>query len=372
MPEIPVQQHYGAGLSPAYSPLVCHRRNPLSAIHFLRGIFINVPIQGHYGETFGSGSLTGLPRKCSVRGSLRDTNTYLVKFASSTSGRYLRIRRRKVVARSYLICYNQPLVDLSKAKYICKRKSRMKAFSSNRGNAFLISLFTSLLVSLIVCVFFNVFGPDLMEKFFSQTSEVPNLVGMSLGEAKNALALKKLLVTPQGEANDAKIPKGSVISQNPSAGLKVKKASNISVVLSNGKTAVPKLAHLFLADAKTKITESGLTSGGVLEAESTQVPGAVVSSNPEETKEVQQGTAVSLVVSKGVGMVRVPKIVGRHSTAAKKTLVSAGLVLGNVKETTSEYYQFDIVLDQNPKEGAKAAKGSAVNITLNVEAHEEQ
>jgi len=244
----------------------------------------------------------------------------------------------------------------------------MKMGSSEKGGAFIVSVVTSLVVSLIVCLFFNFFGADIIDKLLSQTTEVPNLAGMSRGDAKSALAVKKLLFFEQGEANDAKLPKGSVLSQNPSAGLKVKKASSISVVLSSGKTAVPKLALLVLADAMNKITESGLAAGDIKEMESAQVPpGAVISSDPEEAKEVPQGTAVALAVSKGAGRVKVPKLVGRQLAAAKKALESAGLVIGNTRETTSEFYQFDIVLEQKPEPGAQVTKGSAVNITVNVE-----
>jgi len=243
---------------------------------------------------------------------------------------------------------------------------------SSRGGAFITSFFTSVLVSLSVCVLFNIYGPGIIEKLFVQTSEVPNLAGMSLEKAKIELAGKQLLISVQGEAGDAKIPKGSVLSQNPSAGLKIKKDSSISVVLSNGKTVVPKLELLALADAKSRIAGSGLTVGEILERESDKSPaGAVVSSDPEEEKEVPQGAAVKLVVSKGVGLVKVPKIVGRRLSVAKNALASAGLVVGNIKEATSEYYQFGIVLEQNPADGTKAARGSAVDITLNVEAKEE-
>ncbi|MBN1824535.1 MAG: PASTA domain-containing protein, partial [Endomicrobiales bacterium] len=37
------------------------------------------------------------------------------------------------------------------------------------------------------------------------------------------------------------------------------------------------------------------------------------------------------------------------------------------KETTSEFYDFNVVLNQTPKAGSRVPKGSKVNITLNVE-----
>ena len=249
----------------------------------------------------------------------------------------------------------------------------MKTGSSAKGGAFVTSLLTSLVVSLIVCVCFNYFGPDVINKLLSQTSDVPNLEGMSLEEAKSAVESKKLLVSVQGEENDPKAPKGNILSQNPSTGLKVKKGTNILVVLSSGKVLVPKLEFLTLEDAKNAIAEAGLTTDEIMEEESDKVPGgAVVASDPVEATEAAQGSAVKLIVSKGVSLVKVPKIIGKRLSSAKKALAAAGLVAGNIKEETSEFYQFDIIIEQSPKEGAKAAKGSAVNFTLNVEAQEEE
>lgn len=244
---------------------------------------------------------------------------------------------------------------------------------SNKGGAFVTSLLTSLIVSLAVCVAFNYFGADILEKIFSQTAEVPNLSGMTFEQATASLTEKKLLVSVEKEMNNPIASKGVILSQNPSPGLKVKKASTIVVVTSSGKTIVPKLAGLAADDAKTKIAEAGLAAGAELEEESDKVPaGSVVATDPEEGAEVLQATPVTLVVSKGVGAVRVPKVTGKSLVAAKRALAAAGFTLGAIKEETSEYYQFNIVIAQSPKAGAKAAKGSAVRVTINVEAEEEQ
>lgn len=232
----------------------------------------------------------------------------------------------------------------------------------------LLSMLVSFVVSVGVYVFLTYFGGKaVLDGFFVQTVRVPAVVGMDIAQATAAVSKHTLTVSVEKEVQDPKAPKGAIVSQNPAANIEVKKESNVMVVISNGMTTVPKVFGMMAEDAKAELALKGLAIGAVREQESSERPGAVLAQEPAEAGTVAQGTAVALTVSKGVGLTSVPRVTGKTLAEAKRSIAAAGLKLGNIKETTSEYYQFDIVLGQEPAAGAKALKGSAVTITVNTE-----
>lgn len=107
---------------------------------------------------------------------------------------------------------------------------------------------------------------------------------------------------------------GTVIRQVPSAGQEALKASEVTLIISQGPeepepqpepeptttvTVVPELVGQSVDDAVAALEEAGLALGDVEEDESDEPAGTVIESNPEAGEEVEQLTAVDLVVSNG-------------------------------------------------------------------------
>jgi beta-lactam-binding protein with PASTA domain len=131
---------------------------------------------------------------------------------------------------------------------------------------------------------------------------VPNVVNLSQAAAQSAITAATLTIGNVTQAYSATVPAGSVISQNPAAGLSVIPGSAVNLVVSKGPApvTVPNVVGLTQAAAQTAITAATLKVGTVTKAYSATVPaGRVISQNPLGGAAVLTGSSVNLVVSKG-------------------------------------------------------------------------
>jgi len=143
--------------------------------------------------------------------------------------------------------------------------------------------------------------------------QVPDVVGKTQDEATNAITSAGLVVGKVTEEYSDTVPAGKVISQSPFAGTEVDKGSVVDLVISKGKKTegetpapasnkvqVPDVVGKTRADAENAITQAGLKVGNVTEDYSDTVPaGKVISQSPSAGTEVEKGSAVDLVISKG-------------------------------------------------------------------------
>lgn len=142
-----------------------------------------------------------------------------------------------------------------------------------------------------------------------QTNAVPDLTGMAQAEAEEMLKAASFKVETDEESSDD-VKKGHVIHQNPEAGNMANEGSTVHIYISSGQAKVVLDNNLVQykpqAEAETQIKESGLEVGAVTEEYSSSVPaGCVVSwdaqgqSSSKEGKEIEKGTKVDLVISRG-------------------------------------------------------------------------
>lgn len=125
---------------------------------------------------------------------------------------------------------------------------------------------------------------------------VPNVVNQGSDAASKALKDAALGVDIV-EEYDASIPAGSVISQNPSANIKVVKGTTVTIHVSKGavpvgNVAVPDMSTMSLAQALQVMSSAGLIlapSGGDLN-------GTVVSQSPAAGTNVAPGSTVSVTI----------------------------------------------------------------------------
>lgn len=79
---------------------------------------------------------------------------------------------------------------------------------------------------------------------------------------------------------------------------------------------------------------------------------------------VDEGTKVTIVVSKGEEKVSVPDVTGLSETAAKEKIKQSGLKVGNVTTQYSSGVDAGYVISQTVKNGKKVKKGSKVGIVV--------
>ena len=192
---------------------------------------------------------------------------------------------------------------------------------------------------------------------------IPDVVGRKQADAQKDLTKAGLTVGRVTTANSATVAAGRIISQNPTAGTSVAFGSPVDLVVSLG-TTVPNVVGLTQAAAQSAITTAGLTVGAVTTAiNSTVAAGKVISQNPGAGTKVVAGSAVALVVSLGA---KVPNVVGRTQADAQKALTTAGLTVGIVTMANSATVSAGRVISQNPAAGTTVTPGSAVALVVSL------
>ena len=98
-----------------------------------------------------------------------------------------------------------------------------------RGKIFLISFFTSLIVSAGVFILMYLYVVPLINA--NQKFSLPNVAGAKLENVKLTLEGRGLNYSLNGEENDPLVPAGNVLKQDPPAGTLVKKNDVVRLVI---------------------------------------------------------------------------------------------------------------------------------------------
>jgi eukaryotic-like serine/threonine-protein kinase len=203
--------------------------------------------------------------------------------------------------------------------------------------------------------------------FFSTQMKivVPDVTGKPSAEAQATITSAGLKMVVIGQIASDSIAEGSVVSENPTAGVKVRRGSQLGVTLSSGKptASVPAVVGLELSAASSAITGAGLKVGQVTDqANSTFPANTVISETPVAGTHVTAGTAVNLLVSSGQAKVTVPDVRGTSQTDATTKLQGLGLVVDVGQAYSSQ--SKGVVFAQGPAPGTSVAKGSTVSLSV--------
>ena len=138
---------------------------------------------------------------------------------------------------------------------------------------------------------------------------VPNLIGKEMREVKVALHEKDLILGEVEYQFTDKIPKGQVMTQDPTANEEVKSGIEVNLVFSKGAEpvsgTVPNVIGLAKEEARRRIEEANFIVGEITEEETNRFKsGQVASQEPGPGTEISEGTPIDLVVSKGLRNVK--------------------------------------------------------------------
>lgn len=129
---------------------------------------------------------------------------------------------------------------------------------------------------------------------------VPEVVGMQRDDAEAKLKDAGFQVSVTEEAS-SEVPKDEVIRQSPLANQRVIEGSTVTIVVSTGpaKVIVPTVKDMTEADAKTKLTNAGLSYTIVYQATSNPSEvGKVIDQIPLPGEEVDKGYNVRIFVGR--------------------------------------------------------------------------
>lgn len=191
---------------------------------------------------------------------------------------------------------------------------------------------------------------------------VPNLQGLKLDVAEGLIKENKLVVGKVIEEFSNEIPKGFIMRSAPAAGERIKRDSQIEIIVSKG------IEQIGVADYKAKSGEQALNelteAGFEVEIKyvfSEDLPiGAVISQTPG-AGDMDKGSKVTLLVSKGSEYVFIPNIFSLAEAKAVAALKDLDLKVV-VKKVGNK--KVKVVTNVTPKVGAKIKRGSTVTITV--------
>lgn len=164
---------------------------------------------------------------------------------------------------------------------------------------------------------------------------IPNLIGLSVQEATNALKSVGLRLVVDQFIASTEIPVNQILLQTPTAGLGARPNSVVTVNVSGGTNTV-RIPDV-IGDEQGAATK--LLAGAplnfvvtvVVEASDVIETGRVIRTEPLGDTAVAPGSAITLYVSIGKPLIVVPSVIGQESSAAVAQLKALGLVV-NVTE----------------------------------------
>lgn len=241
-----------------------------------------------------------------------------------------------------------------------KGKKRFK-FNKIKVGAIVLALVLAIPVSQLILSLIES-GGSLAEV------SVPELSGMTVEEATLALEELELLLKVDKEVTSAEYAEGLIVSQDPLAEMIVKAGKTITVNISKGVEAgtIPNVIGKTQGDAVFLIESNGYTRGGVSEENSEMPVGIVIRQSPSAGTEAEEGTSVSLVISKGPAAVPtvVPTLIGLDVDDAKALLERENLALGEISYAPSNDYEQNIVMGQGATPGSSVLTGTKIGITI--------
>ena len=224
------------------------------------------------------------------------------------------------------------------------------------------------IAGLILVLFMGFFvGAFLSYGKFWSTEEVivPDVTGKQMTLARQILEDKKLRVNVV-ETFDASVPAGTVVSQDPEGGAKVKEERLITIHVSKGGESLemPDLKGLNKSDAEAKLKKMGLKVGSVYERNSDEEAGTVIATDPKAGSKVTKGQSVDITVSKGKKETKntVPDVTNLQVEGAKAALTSAGFKVSVTKEESSK--AAGTVISQTPAGGSSVTAGSTITLVV--------
>ncbi|MBQ9691114.1 MAG: Stk1 family PASTA domain-containing Ser/Thr kinase, partial [Eggerthellaceae bacterium] len=196
--------------------------------------------------------------------------------------------------------------------------------------------------------------------------EVPDVVGMTQGEAESAIKEAGFEVGTITEEYDANVLAGNVASQDPKAHSKMPADTRVNLVISKGieQSQVPNLSGRTADEAQKALAEAGFVAKFAGNEESDSVAKDLIarqSPNPGDT--LEKGSEVSFWVSTGSSKISVPNVLGMDENTAVSTLQAAGLKANVIEGTTSSTYSKGTVMAQDPATG-QVESGTTITLSI--------
>jgi beta-lactam-binding protein with PASTA domain/predicted Ser/Thr protein kinase len=211
------------------------------------------------------------------------------------------------------------------------------------------------------------------------TTDVPNVTNKQLEFAIAQLERKGFSVGEESYVNRS-VPRNTVLEQDPPSGSASEDCSFLSFFCSKptvdltisagpGSAKVPSTAGESEEDATRKLEAAGFEVAVERVNSDSVEPGLAISSEPGGGNTATKGSTVTLFVSRGPKLTKVPVLVGSQREEAVQRIRSRGLEASVAEEESSE--PKGRVVQQSPDAGSKVEPGSTIAIVVSSGEEEE-
>lgn len=248
------------------------------------------------------------------------------------------------------------------------RKKKEKKNNNKLTSVLAISLALILSLGVTVTAYF------LKDLYITKEYKVPNLENLTMEDAQEKLKEAGIDIQMRKELYDSSVEKGHIITQIPQEGSIIRKGEIIRVDISKGGelVSIPNLVNEDIEEANRVLEENNLKEGVIKYEYSNLKEGSIIQQKPRAFTDVEEGTEIDLVVSKGkeVKLLEVPKLVGKTLEDARVSLV--GFRIGSVNYAEDKTKEEGIILNQSVKSGQSVDEGTKIDLTVNEYKKEEK
>lgn len=226
---------------------------------------------------------------------------------------------------------------------------------------------------LLAVVALAVSGVVAYQLIVNPTHFVPDVVGLSEGEARNLIAANNWTIVVAAERSDD-VAQGNVVRTDPAAGGNLEEGQDFTIYISEGPTLspLPDVVGLSVQDATDQLSAAGLnvttTDAGSEDVPIDHVISWIVPDQPALVTgdKVLKGTSVELSVSSGPALREVPLIVGMTLEQATALAGDLRLVLVASEPALTNAAAKDLIGAQAPVPGTQVARDSTLLYSISL------
>ncbi len=224
---------------------------------------------------------------------------------------------------------------------------------------------------LIVLLLFFLFDSILMPLYVQKgkTTKVPDVVGLSLDDAKQKIIEAGLDPKEAEYKNDKRYKIGTVVLQNPIAESEVKRERGVYLTISGGEelVEVPNLKGKSVREAVFNLVINNLNLGTISYEPSEEIfANTIIRQEVTPNTKIKSGNLINVIVSQGRSTDKqpVPDVSLKTFNEAEKILTDNGFRIGKI------VYQMNIdilpntILEQSPRAGALLQLGQPIDLII--------
>jgi eukaryotic-like serine/threonine-protein kinase len=201
--------------------------------------------------------------------------------------------------------------------------------------------------------------------------ELENIVGMSFDEATELIDERGLRIEVTSQEYNPSYRDGSVLTQYPTAGTKVKSGRMIKVVVSLGEkdVIIPKITGMSVRQAKLDLETASLRLGDIAWTYTDTLPEKlVVFTFPSAGDTVSIGSKVNILVNRGrgQGVTYMPDLIGSTIDEAREVLRQKGLKIGLIRSRHDENFLPETILEQSENPATELEVGEEIDLVVSV------